>query len=167
MTSEQYQETSEVFYSASVPVQIFCLGLVIPLTEELMFRGVLFNRQGARQLYEGRGLFLSFIRAHPWEYSAVFVQLYFGTAAFYVYEKYGSFKAPAVLHVVANITSLIVTEIGGFDIWLAAKVSRMGIAAVVCAFAGSIMFVLIQKIDEKPDVTPPPAENTITPDMFR
>ena len=167
MTSQQYQETSEVFYSASVPVQIFCLGLVIPLTEELMFRGVLFKR------YRERGSFMKAAVCSSLLFGLIhgnIVQFLYsfilGLLLSYVYEKYGSFKAPAVLHVVANITSLIVTEIGGFD-WLAAKVSRMGIAAVVCAFAGSIMFVLIQKIDEKPDVTPPPAENKITPDMFR
>ena len=167
MSSEQYQETNQMFYSASLPVQFICLGLIIHLTEELMFRGILFKR------YRERGSFMKaavcssllfgLIHGNIVQFLYAFI---LGLLLSYAYEKYGSFKAPAVLHVVANMTSLILTATGAFD-WLVVKISRMGLAAVISAFAGSIMFVLIQRIDEKPEGAPPPTENKITPDMFR
>lgn len=165
--SESYQETSEVFYSASVPVQILCLGIIIPITEELMFRGVLFKR------YREQGNFLKAALCSSLLFSIThgnIVQLIYtfvlGMFLAYVYEKYGSFKAPVLLHIVANLTSLVFTNTGVFT-WLSGEVNRIGLVTIGCAFAGSVLFVLIQKIDEKPDGTQPPEEKKITPDMFR
>ena len=84
----------------------------------------------------------------------------------YTYEKFGSFKAPVVLHIVVNMISLILTDTGALT-WLSDEPLRMGIVTVICAFAGSAMFVLIQKINEKPDGGGPSEESNISPDMFR
>lgn len=150
LMSDNYQIASTAFYSASIPVQVIVLGIIIPLTEELMFRGVLFKR------YREQG---SFLRAALYS-SLLFsithgnmVQLLYsfvlGMFLAYVYEKYGSFKAPAVLHITANMVSVILTNTGGFN-WLTANPVRMGIASIASAFIGSVMFVFIQKINEKP-----------------
>ena len=42
--SEGYKQASEMLYTPSLPVQIICLGIVIPIMEELIFRGLLFKR---------------------------------------------------------------------------------------------------------------------------
>ena len=39
-----YQQTSAETYSSPFVIQIICLGFVIPLAEEFMFRGVLYKR---------------------------------------------------------------------------------------------------------------------------
>lgn len=44
MYDEQYQQTAESMYSASFPVQLLVMGVVIPAAEELMFRGVMYKR---------------------------------------------------------------------------------------------------------------------------
>lgn len=164
--SETYQETSAVFYSASVPVQILFLGIVLPVTEELMFRGILFKR------YREQGGFLKAALCSALLFSIThgnIVQLIYtfilGMLLAYVYEKYGSFKAPVLLHIVANMVSLILTDTEAFN-WIAGSVSRIGIVTIACAFMGSVMFVLIQKIDEKPEGIKPPEDKKITPDMF-
>ena len=41
--SEGYKQASEMLYTPSLPVQIICLGIVIPIMEELIFRGLLFK----------------------------------------------------------------------------------------------------------------------------
>ena len=42
--SREYVETSEAFYSASLGMQILCLGLLVPIAEELVFRGLMYRR---------------------------------------------------------------------------------------------------------------------------
>lgn len=152
LASTKYEEISQIFYSAPIWVQFLCLGVIVPLTEELMFRGVLFKR------YREQGGFLRAAILSSLLFSLThgnMVQLVYtfvlGMFLAYVYEKYGSFKGPAVLHIVANVLSLVLTNTKVFA-WLFEKPLRMGIAAVLCAFAGSVIFVMIQKIQEKPQV---------------
>lgn len=150
LMSDNYQVASAAFYSASIPVQVIVLGVIIPLTEELMFRGVLFKRYREQSSFLRAALYSSLLFSIT---HGNMVQLLYsfvlGMFLAYVYEKYGSFKAPAVLHVTANMVSVILTNTGSFT-WLSASPLRMGIASIASAFIGSAMFVLIQKIDEKP-----------------
>ena len=44
-----YQQTSAETYSSPFVIQLICLGFVIPLAEEFMFRGVLYKRYRERQ----------------------------------------------------------------------------------------------------------------------
>lgn len=141
-----YQEASAVLYAAPFWVQIVCLGIIIPVSEEMMFRGLLFKR-----LREGK----TFVKAALW--SSVLFSLMHGTTAqffytlalgmllAYVYEKYDTVRAPIVLHITSNLLSVVGTETGYFD-RLAAAPGNMVILLVACAFFGSIMFVRIQRI---------------------
>lgn len=163
--STEYQKTSETFYSAGIPVQIICLGIIMPIAEEMMFRGVLYKRyreQGGflkAALYST--LLFSIIHGNMVQFLYTFA---LGMLLCYVYEKFGSFKAPVVLHILVNMVSLVLTNTGVFT-WLTGRAMRMGITTVICAFVGSVMFVLIQRIDEKPDVAVPKQEPDVT-NMF-
>lgn len=42
--SESYQNVSAQLYSAGFFVQVICIGIITPIAEEMMFRGVLFKR---------------------------------------------------------------------------------------------------------------------------
>lgn len=46
---EQYQQTAQITYSAGLLVQIIGLGIITPVAEELMFRGILYKRFRERQ----------------------------------------------------------------------------------------------------------------------
>lgn len=166
-SSEAYQQTSEVLYSAGIAVQFISLGIIIPVAEELMFRGVLFKRYREYNKFLGAALYSTFLFALIHGNIVQFLYT-FGLGMFlaYVYEKYGSIKAPILLHIVVNMVSLILTNAGALT-WLMQSAMRLGIATILSAFAGSVMFVLIQKIDEKPETAEPPKEDKITPDMFR
>lgn len=149
--SESYEETMNMLYATSLPVQIACLGILIPVCEELVFRGLMFRR--VRE-------YSSFLRAAIYS-SSVFgflhgnlVQIlygfFMGFMFCYLYEKYGSVKAPVFAHITANIFSVIMTETKILD-RMAEKPLYMGAATVVCASAAATMFVLIQRIEEKPE----------------
>lgn len=148
--SESYEETMEALYAASLPMQIACLGVLIPVCEELVFRGLMFRR--VRQE-------ASFLRAAVYS-SCVFgflhgnfVQIlygfFMGFMFCYLYEKYGSVKAPAFAHMTANIFSVVMTETKVLD-RIAERPLYMGAVTVICASTAAAVFVLIQRIEEKP-----------------
>ena len=70
-----------------------------------------------------------------------------GALLSYAYEKYGSIKAPILAHMVLNLTSVILSEIGGFS-WMFEQPMRMGIATVACAAISATMYVMIQRIGQ-------------------
>ena len=152
MASAAYQETSEAFYAAGFPVQILCLGIIIPVAEELMYRGVLYKRLRECGGFWGAAFSSAFLFALSHGNIVQFLYaLGLGLLLAYVYEKYGSLKAPILLHITANLLSLICTEMSVYD-WIALSPKRMAAAVIVCAFVGAVMFVLIQRIEEKPNL---------------
>lgn len=148
--SEGYENTMDSLYSASLPVQIVCLGLLIPVCEELVFRGLMFRR-----LRQG-GSFLPAALYSSVVFGFLHVNLvqmmygfFLGFTFCYLYEKYGSVKAPVFAHISSNILSVLLTELKAME-WMAAEPLRMGVITVFCASAASAMYVLIQRIEEKP-----------------
>ena len=149
--SEGYQNTSAIFYEPSFPVQVICLGVIIPISEELIFRGLLFKRcrelMGLLPAAAGISILFGFTHGN-------LVQLLYaiglGMLLAYVYEKYGSLRAAVLLHITANMTSLILTETGGL-VFICSAFLRLAAAVAVCAFLGAAAFVMIQRIDEKPE----------------
>lgn len=143
--SEAYQEAAKTLYMPSFPIQIICLGIIIPIMEELIFRGLIFKRMS-----EDISVKRSII------YSALFFGLYHGNAVqiiygtlcglmlAYLYEKYHSLKAPVLAHITMNIVACVMTELDGFN-WIFAQPIRMGVITVACAAAASSMFVLVKE----------------------
>lgn len=149
--SEAYQESSQAAYAIPFVLQILCMGIIIPITEELIFRGVLYRRFREKSTFFPAALAVSLL--FGWSHGNI-VQLIYGVGLgmllVYVYEKYGSLKAPILLHVTANLVSIMITETKVLA-WLCSSFMRMAGTVILCAFAGAVLFVLIQKIDEKPE----------------
>ena len=153
VADDAYTQTMEALYSAAFPIQVVCLGILVPISEELVFRGLLYRRMRERG---------SFLQAAF--YSAVIfgllhinmVQMLYGFVLglmlAYVYEKYGSVKAPILAHITMNLLSVTATRAGLME-WLMEDIMRIGTVTVVCAAIAATMFVFIQRIEEKPDIT--------------
>lgn len=147
-----YQETAEVLYSPSLMVQILCLGIVTPIMEEYIFRGLIFkrlrNRFPVRRAIVSSALFFGI-------YHGNLVQMIYGTLSgillAYLYEKYGSLKAPILAHMLMNTVACILTEVDVFT-WIFSEKIRVASITIGCAAIVSIMYLYIQKIEEKPQV---------------
>lgn len=168
LSDTAFRQSSQVFYSAAFPVQIICLGIIVPLAEELLFRGVMFKRYREFGSFMKAAvltaIFFGFMHSNSVQ---LVYSILLGIFLAYMYEKYGSFKAPFILHVSANLTSIIGMEAGLFR-WIYTSPERLGMSIVVCAFVGAVAFVQIQRIDEKPDqIENKPDQESITVDMFR
>lgn len=145
-----YKATMNAMYSAPLAIQIVCLAVLVPICEEYVFRGLFFRRMERES---------SFVYAMVYS-SVVFgilhvnlVQMLYGFALgmmlAYVYEKYGSLKAPVAAHMSMNLLSVLATRYGLYN-WMLKDNIRIGIITVVCAAVASTMFVIIQRIEEKP-----------------
>ena len=140
-----YQQSAEVMYGAGIPVQIAVLGILIPVSEELMFRGILFKQFRERQgfWYSAVCSAVFFMFMHT-SFTQMVYTFLLGLMLAYLYEQTGSFKAPVLLHILMNSGSVICTETGVFQ-WLGSEPARMAGAAIGGAFICSAVFVGIQK----------------------
>ncbi len=143
--SGQSQSSTLLIYTPPFAVQLLVLGIVVPVAEELMFRGVLFRRFLERRSFWYAALWSSlfFVLMHQDGAQMVYALL-LGLFLCYVYQKFGSLKAPVILHIIANCSSLIYTETGVFR-WIGRVPIRMAGAVIIGAFICSVMYVQIQR----------------------
>lgn len=149
--SEEYEALMEAIYSAPVPIQVLSLGILAPICEELVFRGLIFKRIRMRTTYFQAAFHsaLVFGIMHM-NLIQMFYGFFLGIVFAYAYEKYGSVKAPIAAHVAANLVSVLGTNYNWFT-WMMEDPMRIGVITVICAAAAATMFVFMQRIEEKPD----------------
>lgn len=103
-TSQTYQEVSARQFGVSLGVGIILYGIVVPVAEEVVFRGLMYNRMkhffGATQSIILCGILFGVYHGNLVQgiYGCIM-----GIGITYMYEKYGSFLAPVLFHSVANI----------------------------------------------------------------
>ena len=145
--SETYSDTMQTLYGQGFWTQILVLGILMPICEELVYRGLVFKRLRYTSPFWAAAVYSSLIFAFT--HGNLVQGLYgflMGMMFCYVYEKYASVKAPILAHVTANILSVIGTKFQWFD-WLFADPMRVGVSKVLCAFIASSIYVLIQRMD--------------------
>lgn len=154
--SEAYQETAEALYAPSLPVQIVCVGVVIPIMEEYIFRGVIYKRM-RRYVTAKRAIFSSAIFFGI--YHGNTVQMIYGALCglllAYLYEKFGSIKAPILAHMLMNIVACLLTDVDGFT-WMFSNPIRMAVITIGCAALASTVYLGIRKIEEQPKLPEQP-----------
>lgn len=147
--SQEYQETANLIYQSKLALQIVGTGFIIPVMEELMFRGLVFRRMN---FMVGRKAAMIYSALIFGVYHGNLVQGIYGFVlgflCAYVYDKYGSLKAPILFHMVANLVSVFATEIHLFE-WIFQNPVRMGIVTVICAAVASSLFVGMQQLFNK------------------
>ena len=147
-----YEQTISLLYAAPFAAQIICLGVLVPMCEELVFRGLMFKRLRERAPFWQAALYASAVFAflHMNMIQMIYGFL-LGIVFCYIYEKYGSVKAPVAAHIAVNLLSVFATQFHLFD-WLLQEPMRAGVITVVCAAVASSMYLFIQRIEEKPDL---------------
>ncbi|MCI8505614.1 MAG: CPBP family intramembrane metalloprotease [Lachnospiraceae bacterium] len=114
--SDTYAEISEMIYGGKLAVELLGLGILVPLVEELIFRGLMYRRMRKYLNVSTATVICSLIFGF---YHGNLVQ---GLYAFclsllmiYVYERFHTMLAPILFHVAANLLSVIVSETGILD----------------------------------------------------
>lgn len=116
--SKAYQEVAELIYTPSFSVQLLCVGILVPVAEELVFRGLIYRRLRRYSKILPAILISAFLFGIYHGNVVQFIYAFFaGIGLAFVYEKKKSIFAPIILHVVMNITSCVATEFGWFG-WI-------------------------------------------------
>ena len=153
MKDVTFLNVSKALYSESMGLMLVCQGLIVPIAEEWMFRGVLYRRCREQMKFWGAAfsvsLFFAFVHGSV---TQIAYTLILGIFLAYIYEKFGSLKAPIFLHILVNSISIVLTK-KELLIWLCSDFMRMAVCVIGCAFIGAVAYVEIRKIDEKPEVS--------------
>ncbi len=148
--SSDYTDTMSALYSANLGVQIVALGILIPICEELVFRGLVFNRMKEDSSVMGSMIYSSLIFGilHGNAVQMVYGAL-LGFLLAWLYQKMGAIWAPILAHIFMNLGSVLATEFNLYEA-LAKDIRYIGLVTVACAAFGSCMYLVLQRLpDEK------------------
>lgn len=113
-SSEAFVEVNEVLTAGSFGLQILGVGLLVPIVEELLFRGIIYKRMKEimSTLQAGISCALLFGVLHANIVQGIY-GFCIGILMCLVYERFHSLVAPILMHVSAN---LVVVLAAGFNI---------------------------------------------------
>ncbi len=147
--SSAYEETMEALYTPSLGVQILCLGILVPVCEELVFRGLMYKRLREYSGFIVCMLYTAVVFSFMHVNIVQAVYAFFMAVVFaFVYEKYASVKAPVIAHIAANVTAVLATHFNLFD-WIMADQLKAGVFTVACAAIAASMYVFIQRMEDE------------------
>ena len=109
--SKEYKRISEVVYNGNIFVQIFAAAIIAPIMEELLFRGLIYNRLKCKFKIVWSILFSSIIFGVIHGNIVQFIYAFLlGILLAYIYERYKTIWAPIIMHITANFSSIMITN---------------------------------------------------------
>lgn len=111
LSDSAFEQVSDVLYNGSFWVEIVSVGILTPVVEELLFRGLLYRR--LRWLVNVKPAVvlsaLTFALFHGNWLQGIYAFI-MGILLAFVCERFHSVAAPALVHVGANLLSVVLTE---------------------------------------------------------
>ena len=109
--SKTYQEVAKNIYSGGLFIEILSATIVVPIVEELIFRGVIFKRMCSMIKVIPAVILSSVIFGVIHGNLVQFVYATcLGMALCFVYIRCKSIAAPILLHMMANLTSIVISD---------------------------------------------------------
>ena len=138
---ETYQQLTEILYSAPMWFQLLGTGVIVPLCEELIFRGLMYNR--LKDYVPVKWALLMSALAFGIGHGNLVQGVYgfaLGYMMAYLYERTGKLWVPVLFHIVANSISVLITESGIFNILYANEITVLlsGAVGVLVAMWGML-----------------------------
>ena len=105
-------ETQEALFAGNIFVQILGAGIFVPIAEEIIFRGLTYQRM-KRMAGMGWAMILSSALFAVYHGNPIQMMYTFPLALLLcvVYEKCGSIKGPIVLHMAANLVAVAINDL--------------------------------------------------------
>ena len=147
--SRVYQSMEQTIYSTPRWLQMVGAGMLAPIAEELVYRGMIYRRMRESLTAMQAGVFVSILfgvghgNLPQGLYAMVLGFLLAG-----IYEKFRNIAAPVLFHIVVNITSLLLSWYGGFEWILGTEGKAVGIT-VLATLITVIIYVKIKNIRQE------------------
>ena len=126
---EDAKNVAKALYSDKLWLQILVVGVAAPVAEELLFRGILYRRMR------------TWLSVGP---SALAALLIFAAVLVWAYERFAKLTAPIILHVSANLISILVQQ----STWLSSYLQTYAVAACIIGLAGTAAGVVYITVHE-------------------
>lgn len=137
-SSQTYREVADRQYGVAFAAGLVLYGLISPLAEEVVFRGVIYNR--LRRLYNPAiGIFASGLLFGAFHGNLVqgMYGACLGMLMAWLYERSGRFGTPLLFHAAANLTVYITARLEGVQeiLFTPAGCAVLLAVSAVCVFA--------------------------------
>lgn len=108
--SQSYADVAQTQYAAAVPVGLLLNGLLVPVVEEMIFRGVIYNRLKKYVSYRYAILFsaIAFGVYHQNIVQGSYALL-MGCLIAWFYERFGHFYVAVLVHALSNLSAYLLT----------------------------------------------------------
>ena len=110
--SDNYQQAAEALYSGGFLLEILVVGILAPISEELIFRGMIFETlcRHMKPVVAAVISALMFAIYHGNLVQGIYA-FCIGCLLAYFCKRYGTLLAPILAHITANVISVCITEI--------------------------------------------------------
>ena len=141
--SANAEEVGEALYQGKLFLEILGIGILSPLAEEILFRGLVMDRM--KEWMPANAAIIA---------SAVMFALYHGNTLQgiyglvmgllfgYVYDKFHRLAAPVLVHMGANLVSVAASETGLLNEILTGEMSLILFSGISCAAMAALLYVV-------------------------
>lgn len=140
-----YEETSKLLFQGKFFALMLTLGILVPVTEELLYRGIVYNR--IRQYIDIRtALLVSALAFGIFHFNLVqgIYAFVLGLILAGLYEKYHSITAPVMVHMAVNQIAVIF-YVTGFDAYLFSHMLLyLPCMAVLLGIGGKLLYDIVR-----------------------
>ena len=110
--SESYQEVAQSQYAAALPVGLICFGIITPIAEELLFRGIIYScLRRYMKLFSAMLISAAFFAVYHGNSVQGIYAVVLGLLMAYAYEYFGDFKMSVAVHVLANVLAYVLSSL--------------------------------------------------------
>lgn len=148
--SQGYQNVTAHFYGGGLVFEILGAGILIPLVEELLYRGIVYGRLSDWLGIPGAALVSALIFGALHMNLVQFIYAFFmGLMMVYFLEKTHNLYGAALGHMGANLLTVLRTETGAFRWMESSPAAFWGVTVGMVVVCAILVLVLRGKKDEK------------------
>lgn len=149
-----FQEANESFFGGQMVYELIGSCLLIPIAEELLFRGVVYKRlrlmAGVRPALIGSALIFGFVHFNLVQFLYAGI---LGLLLAFLLEKTGFLYAPILGHIAANTIAVVRQETGWLDFSYQPTVNGIGFSLLMLAISFAIIWFMIQEYRRETEKT--------------
>lgn len=156
-----FEEFAQAIYGGGIIGQILAVGIIAPIVEEFIFRGLAYQRI-KRYSKPITAMILSALLFGLFHMNVVqgIYAFGFGLLAAYTYEKFHTVWAPVLFHVVANIISVFMTNSTALKTFYENN-TYVWILTIVCTVAVVVILVVFKKVKQEETIEMVPVTNPV------